>query len=329
MLLTGLAVAAVFAGLAIATVATGGAALAVCALAGAAVGTGAATIGMYQSDKKTGYNRSWGEFALGLTAGAVSGAVTGAMLYGTAVAAPAAGTIAGMDVQYYLGVSAFTQNVVPAIITKGIYGLVATTGLYTANDIYASSGGYNFILDKIFNNNTDAYGMFGAFLWFANGAAAEYVSINAFRLGTKKGIQYIINENNYTQKDVQMPDLPEGSQWERNVLNSFSGGKATPVTYKEGTILYRVGGKNGGFWSLQSPPATEYQWRVNYAIKQEFCNDASTLYKITIPKGSSLSGLEGTVGTQGMGLYGGSHQVYIDYRAVPSDWIEIAPMKWR
>lgn len=93
--------------------------------------------------------------------------------------------------------------------------------------------------------------------------------------------------------------------------------------------MYRVGGKNGGFWSLDAPPATEYQWRVNNAIKQEFCNDASTLYKMTIPQGSSLSGWSGTVGTQGMGLYGGAHQVYIDYRAVPTDWINTTPMIWR
>lgn len=39
MLVTGLAVTAIFAGLAIATVVTGGAALAACALAGAAAGT--------------------------------------------------------------------------------------------------------------------------------------------------------------------------------------------------------------------------------------------------------------------------------------------------
>ena len=131
-----------------------------------------------------------------------------------------------------------------------------------------------------------------------------------------------------TQKNVSMPVLPEGSQWERNVLNSFAGGKSTPVTYGGGTTLYRVGGKNGGFWSLDAPPLTEYQWRVDYAIKQEFCNDASTLYKITIPEGSSISGLEGRVGTQGMGLYGGAHQIYLDYRAVPSDWIEITPTNW-
>ena len=132
-----------------------------------------------------------------------------------------------------------------------------------------------------------------------------------------------------TIKNVEAPILPEGSSWERNVLNSFAGGKSNSVTYGGGTTLYRVGGKNGGFWSLDPPPATEYQWRVDTAIKQEFCNDASTLYKMTIPEGATLSGLEGKVGSQGMGLYGGAHQVYIDYKAVPSDWIEIIPMQWK
>ena len=133
----------------------------------------------------------------------------------------------------------------------------------------------------------------------------------------------------FTQKNVGAPILPEGSQWERNVLNSFAGGKATQTTYEGGTVLYRVGGKNGGFWSLEVPPMTEYQWRVDYAIKQEFCNDATTLYKMTIPEGSSLIALEGKVGTQGMGLYGGAHQAYIDYRAVPTDWIEITVTTWK
>ena len=132
-----------------------------------------------------------------------------------------------------------------------------------------------------------------------------------------------------TIKNVEAPILPEGSSWERNVLNSFAGGKSNSVTYGGGTTLYRVGGKNGGFWSLDPPPATEYQWRVDTAIKQEFCNDASTLYKMTIPEGATLSGLEGEVGSQGMGLYGGAHQVYIDYKAVPSDWIEITPTQWK
>lgn len=46
-------------------------------------------------------------------------------------------------------------------------------------------------------------------------------------------------------------------------------------------------------------------------------------------EGSSISGLEGRVGTQGMGLYGGAHQVYLDYRAVPSDWIEITTTNYK
>ena len=139
----------------------------------------------------------------------------------------------------------------------------------------------------------------------------------------------LLESGSKTIKNVEAPILPEGSSWERNVLNSFAGGKSNSVTYGGGTTLYRVGGKNGGFWSLDPPPATEYQWRVDTAIKQEFCNDASTLYKMTIPEGAKLSGLEGKVGSQGMGLYGGAHQVYIDYKAVPSDWIEIIPMQWK
>ena len=34
-----------------------------------------------------------------------------------------------------------------------------------------------------------------------------------------------------TIKDVEAPILPEGSQWERNVLNSFAGGKSNPIKY--------------------------------------------------------------------------------------------------
>ena len=190
MLVTGLGVAVIFAGLAIATVVTGGAALAACALAGAAVGTGAASVGMYQSDKKTGYDRGWDEFALGLAVGAASGAMTGAVLYGTVIAAPAAGTIAGMQAEYYLGASAFTQTVVPAIMTTGTYGLAATTGVYAANDIYASNSGYNVILDKVFHNDVGKYEAAGMVLYALNGAVVEYVAANEFLLNAKKGIQF-------------------------------------------------------------------------------------------------------------------------------------------
>ncbi len=126
---------------------------------------------------------------------------------------------------------------------------------------------------------------------------------------------------------IKIRSLLEGSEWERNVLNSFSGGKSELKTYKEGTKLYRIGDKNGGFWSLTSPPATEFEWRVSAAIKQEWGNNASNLYEITIPKGSSISGLDGEVGPQGMGLYGGAHQIYIDFKSVPESWIKITPLK--
>ncbi len=127
---------------------------------------------------------------------------------------------------------------------------------------------------------------------------------------------------------VKAPDLSD-PDIERAVLNSFKGGVAKSETLSGGTTLYRVGGNKGNYWSTSPPPATEYQWRVEYAIKQEFSNDASTLYTMTIPEGSSVSVLSGTVGPQGMGLYGGANQVYLNCRAVPSDWIKVEPMKWR
>lgn len=136
-LFTGLGVAVIFAGLAIATVVTGGAALAACAMAGA-------------------------------------------VLYGTVIAAPAAGTIAGMQAEYYLGASAFTQTVAPAIMTAGIYGLAATTGVYAANDMYASNSGYNVILDKVFHNDVGEYEAAGMVLYALNGAVVEYVAANEF-----------------------------------------------------------------------------------------------------------------------------------------------------
>ena len=148
-------------------------------------------------------------------------------------------------------------------------------------------------------------------------------------MATFKGCQSeeVVNNPNTlkTQANVKAPKLPEGSQRQRNVSNCFLGGKSSKVIYDGGTTLYRVGSKNGGFWSLDPLPVTKYQWRTDFVIKQEFCNGASTLYKITIPEGCFLSEFEGTVGHQGMGLYGGAHQVYIDYKSVPAGWIEISP----
>lgn len=136
-----------------------------------------------------------------------------------------------------------------------------------------------------------------------------------------------INEGSYKGVHVKAPNIPEGSEWERIVLNSFAGGKAEIKTYGEGTKLYRIADKNGAYWSLDPPPKTEFEWRIKMAIKQDFCNNASKLFIITIPEDSSISGLDGVVGSQGMGLYGGGNQIYIDFKAVPEEWITAIPLK--
>ena len=87
-LVTGLAIAAVLAGVAIAVVATGGTALLACALGGAAIGTSAVAIGTAVSDSQTGYNRSWEEYFENLMVGGSVGFVAGASVY-SAVAAGA------------------------------------------------------------------------------------------------------------------------------------------------------------------------------------------------------------------------------------------------
>lgn len=363
----GLAVTAALAACAVAVVCTGGAALAVAALAGAAVGTGAVTAAVSWADKKSGQARDTIEFGKELFIGGGIGAAAGAGLYYLWPAISAMGSTivsatsqaAGLQAGMWFGTSNFTACVVPKIVTAASYGLFATDALIVGNDVTDCITGENLIADAVFGGNMEEYGDFSIAANILTQCVVVCGSENiSLAKQTQKNISdkeihdSIVEEQNQgnganegvylnqsiesdnvstskTIKDVDAPVLPEGSQWERNVLNSFKGGESNPVTYEGGTTLYRVGGKNGGFWSLDSPPATEYQWRVDTAIKQEFCNDASTLYKMTIPEGASLSGIEGKVGSQGMGLYGGAHQVYIDYRAVPSDWIEISPMKWK
>ena len=144
-----------------ATAATGGAALLLggCVLGGASFGVSAATDGMVESDRENGNDRSWGDFALGL-------------------AAPVAGLAAGMDAAAVIGPSAFTTTVVPALITGGGYGLAGATALYVENDIRARNGGYNLLLDKVFENNTDRYEECGMILMLGNNVYMEYGAMN-------------------------------------------------------------------------------------------------------------------------------------------------------
>lgn len=189
-----------------ATAATGGAALLLggCVLGGMSFGVSAATDGMVESDRETGNDRSWGDFALGVAGGGVAGATTGAVLYGTVMAAPVAGLAAGMDAAAVIGPSAFTTTVVPAIITGGGYGLAGATALYVENDIRAKNGGYNLLLDKVFDNNTDRYEECGMILMLGNNVYMEYGAMNMNRMpggdskesfGNNQSVQKLKDQN--------------------------------------------------------------------------------------------------------------------------------------
>lgn len=209
-----------------ATAATGGAALLLggCVLGGASFGVSAATDGMVESDRETGNDRSWEDFALGLAGGGVTGATTGAVLYGTVMAAPVAGLAAGMDAAAVIGPSAFTTTVVPAIITGGGYGLAGATALYVENDIRAKNGGYNLLLDKVFDNNTDRYEECGMILMLGNNVYMEYGAMNMNRmpggdskqsLGNNQSVQKLKDQNSMsgtgeqTKRGIQIEEKNE------------------------------------------------------------------------------------------------------------------------
>ena len=190
---TGLVIAAVLAGVAIAVAVTGGAALAplACALGGAAIGTSAVAIGTAISDSQTGYNRSWGEYWERLITGCLTGYIAGASVYGLIAAIPAAATAAGVQASMMFETSAFTAIVVPDIMVVGGYGLAIAGGVYTANDIYSNSSGYNVILDKVFDNNVDAYE--------ATGMVVDTLVESYTNLGESN--QVLGNKGNYSSKE--------------------------------------------------------------------------------------------------------------------------------
>ncbi len=114
-LLTGIAIAAVLAGVAIAVAVTGGAALAplACALGGAAIGVSVVTVGTVASDSETGYNRSWEEYLEDLMIGGCIGFAAGASVYNI-IAAGASMSLAD---------AAFIKKIIPPIIIES--GIIA------------------------------------------------------------------------------------------------------------------------------------------------------------------------------------------------------------
>lgn len=156
-LLTGVAVTAVLAGLAIATVATGGAALVAVGLAGAAVGTGVITAGVSISDAKSGHARTWGEFVGALVLGGIVGATTGAMLYGLWAAIPAASAAIGLQAGMLTGVNTFTAVTLPKIAAASGYALMGSNAMIGLNEINQIGTGRNVMVDTFFDGNNQAY----------------------------------------------------------------------------------------------------------------------------------------------------------------------------
>ena len=128
-----------------------------------------------------------------------------------------------------------------------------------------------------------------------------------------------------TIADVKSPKL-NSFEAKSNILNTFKNGHAVEKYYPEGTRLYRIGDRNGAFWATEAPPSTELQWRMDYAVHGEW-NNMSNIFIMDIPKGSSLSGLEGVAGPQRGALFGGKTQVFIDWKNVPEDWIKTIPLR--
>ena len=282
-----------------ATAATGGAALLLggCVLGGASFGVSAATDGMVESDRETGNDRSWGDFALGVAGGGVAGATTGAVLYGTVMAAPVAGLAAGMDAAAVIGPSAFTTTVVPAIITGGGYGLAGATALYVENDIRARNGGYNLLLDKVFDNNTDKYEECGMILMLGNNVYMEYGAMNMNRMPGGDSKESFGNNQSVQKLKAQNSMSGTGGG------NAGSGGGASPSGFGGQTKTGVLFGKDNEVFddymdlvetldvSTSANTAIFYSGPGNRALAEKFANlNNKTTLEMT-PGGAYLDNL--------------------------------------
>lgn len=157
-LITGIVVTAALAGLAVATVVTGGAALAAVALAGAAVGTGVVTGAVAYADANSSHARTWTQFLGNLAMGGTIGATTAASIYGLWTVLPAASQAAGLQVSLWTGqVSSMTISTIPTIATYGGCGLMGANGVFALNEITSIGTGQNWMLDNVFGGNQEAY----------------------------------------------------------------------------------------------------------------------------------------------------------------------------
>ena len=117
-----------------------------------------------------------------------------------------------------------------------------------------------------------------------------------------------------------------GDETSLRVLPSFQGWQAVEREFPGGTRLYRIHGSSGahGHWWLVDLPASEVQFRIDYAVRPEW-NPATHFSVLEVPEGYSLRGLIGRASYQGDWYVGGGTQVYLPN--VPNEWI--STYQWR
>ena len=117
-----------------------------------------------------------------------------------------------------------------------------------------------------------------------------------------------------------------GDETSLRVLPSFQEWQAAEREFPSGTRLYRIHGSGGahGHWWLVDLPASEVQFRIDYAVRPEW-NPATHFSVLEVPEGYSLRGLIGRASYQGDWYVGGGTQVYLPN--VPNEWI--STYQWR
>lgn len=114
------------------------------------------------------------------------------------------------------------------------------------------------------------------------------------------------------------PDTPPGWPEMTDDAASTFGAAPKPMTFPEGTKLYRVidnsGSAAGGHWTLDPPPATEAAWRGSSAVKDAWNGDGGYVMQTVGPEG--LKAWSGPAAPQaaavdGYVLPGGGNQVWV------------------
>ena len=115
------------------------------------------TVGTIENDLHTGYKRNSIEFFNTLMDNTTTAYIAGATIVQALSVAPSIAAYAGTCAVMECGVSFFTKTVVPAIIKTGIGTLATAKCAFSISDIDANITHYNWLLDKIFDGDTELY----------------------------------------------------------------------------------------------------------------------------------------------------------------------------